>query len=627
MAKSSRWTWVSFIAVAIFLLWLLVSVAAPQGPGEEMRLDEFIAAARDGAIAGVVQDGDELRVTRRGDDVTYIVGIGSETSLLEILREENIDRTSMEIEIRSQGGSAWLGVLLSFLPLLLIGGLIVFFLRSRGAGGVAATQMTKSGARLAATRPDVRFDDVAGQDEAKEELQEVIEFLREPERYRALGAQVPKGVLLMGAPGTGKTYMARAVAGEAAVPFFSISGSQFVEMYVGVGAARVRDLFKEAKANAPCIVFIDELDAVGRQRGAGLGGGHDEREQTLNQILVELDGFEPETNVIVLAATNRPDILDAALIRPGRFDRRIVLDRPDVRGRLAILHVHARNKKLGTDVSLEGLAKQTAGFVGADLANLLNEAALLAARYGQSSITQANVDEAVDRVIAGPQRKGRLLSLAEKRRVAVHEAGHALVAHRLPLADTVTKISIVPRGVAGGYTRFAPESDSSLRTREELRQHLTAFLGGRQAEALVLGDVSTGAEDDIERATALARRMVTRWGMSEDLGPRTLGRREEQVFLGRDLGSQRDFSEHVAEEIDEEIRRFVEQAADAATEILKTNRDAHQRLIELLLDEETLTGPVLLDALGGPRAGAPPAEEPAVAEEFQEPPAPRWSVN
>ncbi len=637
MRSPSTGSWVVMIGLMALMVYVFVSLASSASPTSDMPLSEFIGNVRANAVESIEATGPDLRVRLRSDEQVYKVRISADTSIEELLRAEGVDLSSIDLQIKNAGGADWTGALLGFLPLLIVVGLVFYFLRGRGRAGSLGGGITKSGAHESAARSDVTFNDVAGVDEAKEELAEVVDFLREPERYRAIGARVPRGILLMGPPGTGKTYMAKAVAGEAGVPFYAISGSQFVELYVGVGAARVRDLFREARQNAPCIVFIDELDAVGRQRGAGLGGGHDEREQTLNQILVELDGFEPETNVIVLAATNRPDILDSALIRPGRFDRQIVLDRPDMQGRLAILKVHAHKLHLAENVRLETIAKQTVGLVGADLENLLNEGALRAARLNRRAISEEDLDEALDRVIAGPQRKSHVMSLVERRRVAVHEAGHAIVAHHLPLADPVSKISIVPRGVAGGYTRFAPESDRDLRTREELKQQLTAFLGGRAAERLVLGDLSTGAEDDIERATVVARQMVTRWGMSDELGPRTLGRKQELVFLGRDLGEQRNYSEHVAEQIDNAIGRLVSEAEQGATQIVRQYRAHHHALVQLLLEQETLTGPPLADALAGvdrhERRATPPdatsgtAHGGETARPFQEPPIPRWLIS
>ena len=442
-------------------------------------------------------------------------------------------------------------------------------------------------------RPTVTFEDVAGVEEAKEELQEVVEFLKEPEKFTALGARVPKGVLLVGAPGTGKTLLAKAVSGEAGVPFFSISGSEFVEMFVGVGASRVRDLFEQAKRNSPCIVFVDELDAVGRHRGAGLGGSHDEREQTLNQILVEMDGFDTDTNVIILAATNRPDILDPALMRPGRFDRRVILDRPDVRGREAILQVHVRGKPLAPDIDLSVLARGTPGFVGADIENLINEAAIMAARQGRQSIAMADFQEAVERVIAGPERRSRLISDEEKEIIAYHEAGHALVQAKLPNCDPVHKVSIVSRGMALGYTMPLPERDRVLESRSRLRDQIAGLLGGRVAEQMTFDSVTTGAASDLERATTLARRMVTEYGMSDKLGPMVFGQKEELVFLGREIGEQRNYSEEVAEQIDEEVRRIVEDAFACAREVVTASRDKLTEIAQKLMQVETLDGPQL----------------------------------
>ena len=450
----------------------------------------------------------------------------------------------------------WIGVIGTFLPLLLIGGFIYLMLRQAQGSNNQALSFGKSRARMfTGDQPTVTFEDVAGADEAKEELQEVVEFLKDPERFIQLGARIPKGVLLVGSPGTGKTLLAKAVSGEAGVPFFSISGSEFVEMFVGVGASRVRDLFDQAKRHSPCIVFVDEIDAVGRHRGAGLGGSHDEREQTLNQILVEMDGFDTDTNVIIVAATNRPDILDPALLRPGRFDRRVVLDRPDMRGREAILKVHARGKPLASDVDLSILAKSTPGFVGADIENLVNEAAIVAARKNKKSIGMRDFEEAVERVVLGPERRSRIITEEEKRLIAYHEAGHAVVFHMLPNCDPVRKVTIVARGMAGGVTWVMPENDSALGTTKRYYDQITGTLGGRAAEEIVFGDVTNGASSDLEHVTRIARTMVTRWGMSAKLGPRVFGQKEELVFLGREIGEQRDYSESVAEQIDRRSSR------------------------------------------------------------------------
>ena len=462
-------------------------------------------------------------------------------------------------------------------------------MRQAQSGSNQAMSFGKSKARMVVgEQPTVTFEDVAGAQEAKQELQEVVEFLQEPQKFTALGARIPRGVLLVGAPGTGKTLMAKAVSGEAGVPFFSISGSEFVEMFVGVGASRVRDLFDQAKKNSPCIIFVDEIDAVGRHRGAGLGGSHDEREQTLNQILVEMDGFDTDTNVIILAATNRPDILDPALLRPGRFDRRVVMDRPDKRGRRAILDVHVRGKPLGPDVDLDVMAKETPGFVGADIENLVNEAAILAARRDKKAISMTEMQEAVERIVAGPERKSRLISAEEKKVTAYHEAGHALIAHHLPNCDPVQKVSIISRGMALGYTLVLPEDDRVLQSRDKFRDDLAYLLGGRAAEALVFNELWTGASDDLERATRQARKMITQYGMSKKLGPLTFGQKDELVFLGREIGEQRNYSEEVAREIDREVRSIINEAYERAKSTLTNNRDVLDRVAARLMEIETL---------------------------------------
>jgi len=485
----------------------------------------------------------------------------------------------------------WGNLLISLLPVVLIVGVLIFMMRQAQGSNNQALSFGKARARMfLSNKPAVTFADVAGVDEAKQELEEVVEFLKFPDKFASLGARIPKGVLLVGPPGTGKTLVARAVAGEAGVPFFSISGSEFVEMFVGVGASRVRDLFEQAKRNAPCIVFVDEIDAVGRQRGAGLGGSHDEREQTLNQMLVEMDGFDSHTNVIVMAATNRPDVLDPALLRPGRFDRQVMLDRPDIRGRRAILDVHARGKPLDLDVNLETLAKQTAGFSGADLANLLNEGAILAARGGKRVIGMCEMEEAIDRVAAGPERKSRVISEREKAITAYHEVGHALSARALPNCDPVHKVSIVARGPMGGYTRLLPTEDRSLWTKSQFGDFLAFALGGHVAERLIFGEVTTGASNDIERVTTMARKMVTDYGMSDRLGPVALGKREEMVFLGRELGEERNYSEQTAREIDEEVRAIVQGALAAAERVLTEHKDRLIYISEELIQRETLEG-------------------------------------
>lgn len=484
----------------------------------------------------------------------------------------------------------WSQIIPSILMGLLFVGAWFFIMQQSQGGGSRVMSFGRSRARLHTDdKKKVTFKDVAGVDEAKEELQEVVEFLKHPKKFIELGARIPKGVLLVGPPGTGKTLLARAVAGEAGVPFFSISGSDFVEMFVGVGAARVRDLFEQAKKNAPCIVFIDEIDAVGRQRGAGLGGGHDEREQTLNQLLVEMDGFTINEGIIIIAATNRPDILDPALLRPGRFDRQIVVDRPDVKGREEILRVHARNKPLAEDVDLGVLARRTPGFTGADLENLINEAALLAARRNKKKITMEELEEAITRVVAGPEKKSRIMTERERKLVAYHEAGHAVVAELLPNVDPVHEVSIIPRGRAGGYTLILPKEDRFFMSKSELLDHVTHLLGGRASEELVLKEVSTGAQNDLERATEIARRMVMEYGMSETLGPMTLGHKQEEVFLGRDLARGRNYSEEVAAAIDKEVRNIIDKCYSRAKTLLSENINKLHKVAEALLEREKLS--------------------------------------
>ena len=488
---------------------------------------------------------------------------------------------------------AWVNILVSFIPFIAKGALLIFMMRQAQGSNNQALSFGKSRARMfMGNKPTVTFADVAGVEEAKQELQEIVEFLKYPEKFVALGARIPKGLLLVGPPGTGKTLISRAVAGEAGVPFFSISGSEFVEMFVGVGASRVRDLFDQAKRNSPCIVFVDEIDAVGRQRGAGLGGSHDEREQTLNQILVEMDGFDTNTNVIVIAATNRPDVLDPALLRPGRFDRQVVLDRPDIRGRVAILQVHAKGKPLDKNISLDTLAKQTPGFSGADLSNLLNEAAILGARRNKRTIGMSELEEAIDRVVAGPARKSRIISEREKAITAYHEVGHALVARLLPNTDPVHKVSIVARGQAGGFTMLLPTEDRYLWSKPQFEDMLAYVLGGHVAELIIFGEVTTGASNDIERVTKIARSMVTEYGMSSRIGPMALGHKEELVFLGRDFGEQRNYSEQTAREIDEEVRNIIQEAFDKAYNIVMQNKTRMIMISERLIKEETLEGPL-----------------------------------
>ena len=510
---------------------------------------------------------------------------------------------------KSQTGSYLISVLLpNIILVILIAAFMWWVLRQTQSGNNQAISFGRSRARLiAGDKPAITFADVAGVDEAKQELSEIVEFLKYPEKFVALGARIPKGVLLVGPPGTGKTLLSKAVAGEAGVPFFSISGSEFVEMFVGVGASRVRDLFDQAKKNSPCIVFVDEIDAVGRQRGAGLGGGHDEREQTLTQLLVEMDGFDTSTHVIVIAATNRPDVLDPALLRPGRFDRHVTLDRPDIKGRRQILDVHARNKPLDSTVDLDVLARQTPGFSGADLANLINEAAILAARANQKVIGMDELEEAIARVIAGPERKSRRISDKEKEIIAYHEVGHALVMKALPHTDPVHKVSIISRGMALGWTLSLPEEDKYLVSRAELMDQIAGIMGGRVAEEIVFKDITSGAENDIQRATQLARRMVTQWGMSDKLGTVTMGHKEELVFLGRDLGEQRNYSEEVAAIIDEEIRSIVDHGYQTAKGILTKQRGKMDAVVERLKVVETIDGKELDEIIAGEEPSAPAA--------------------
>jgi len=555
-------------------------------------------------VAADVQAGKITRMVVKSTDVTVIykdgtkrsVAIDPGESFIRQLRDLGVtpeDLSPERVKIEIVPPSVWPDIftgIMYVLPIILVVGMFWYLMRQSQAGGSGALSFGKSRARMfTGDRPIVTFDDVAGVDEAKEELQEVVEFLKEPEKFLALGARIPKGVLLVGPPGTGKTLLAKAVAGEAGVPFFSISGSEFVEMFVGVGASRVRDLFDQAKRHSPCIVFVDEIDAVGRQRGAGLGGSHDEREQTLNQLLVEMDGFDSDTNIIVMAATNRPDILDPALLRPGRFDRRVVLDRPDMRGREAILKVHIRGKPIAPDVDLKVLARTTPGFVGADLENLVNEAAILAARRGSKVIEQRDFEEAIERVLAGPERKSRVISEDEKRIVAYHEAGHAVVMNALPEADPVHKVSIIARGMAGGYTLTLPEEDRTLLSRRKVFADMVGLLGGRAAEELVFDDITSGAANDLERVTHLARTMVTRWGMSESLGPLVYGKKDELIFLGREIAEQRDYSEAVAEQIDAEVRRLVNEAYQQARSILQKYRDKLDAVAQRLLEVETIS--------------------------------------
>ncbi len=602
--------------ILVVVLYLVLPLYHQKTPREEIAYSDFLDKARaglvtqvtvsDDAVSGQLKDGRSFR--------TYIPS--GDTSYLDLLRSKGVTIT---VEPRSRS-TLWPNLLTTMLPFLVLVGLWMLMLRQAQSGSNQAMSFGKSRARLhTETKTRVTFDDVAGVDEAKEELEEIIEFLRHPKKFQALGAKIPRGVLLVGPPGSGKTLLAKAIAGEAGVPFFSISGSEFVEMFVGVGASRVRDLFEQAKKSAPCLVFIDEIDAVGRQRGAGLGGGHDEREQTLNQLLVEMDGFDPNAGIIVIAATNRPDILDPALLRPGRFDRRIVVDNPDAKGRRAILEVHVRGKPLAEDVNLEVLARRTPGFSGADLANMVNEAALLAARRGKKRISRSEFDEAIERVIAGPQRTSRILSPKERELTAYHEAGHALLGKLLPHATPPHKVTILPRGMALGYVLPLPQEEKYTLTRGEILANITAMLGGRVAEEIVFGEITTGAANDFEKATELARKMVTEFGMSDKLGPLTLGTKHGPVFLGRDLVESRNYSDEIAYEIDKEVRRIIDECYSRARAVLLEHKPALERVAQALLERESLEGEEL-DALiaGRPLPAETPPPPPAAPQATQE---------
>ena len=602
-----------YLLIIVAVVAIFFTMIGGLGSTDERDFTEVLTLAKEDRIQTIEIQGEKLTVYTR-NDVKFTSRIGDTTDLIEVLQREGVETGITGVNVRYKGGGGMgsvFGILINFLPLIFFGALILFMMRQAQGSNNQTLGFGRSRARLfTVNRPTVTFGDVAGVEEAKMELQEVVEFLKFPERFLALGARIPKGVLLVGQPGTGKTLLARAVAGEAGVPFFTISGSEFVEMFVGVGAARVRDLFEQAKRNAPCIVFVDEIDAVGRHRGAGLGGGHDEREQTLNQILVEMDGFDTNTNIIIIAATNRPDILDPALLRPGRFDRRVVLDLPDVNGRVAILKVHSAGKPLAPDVRMDIVAKQTPGFTGADLANLVNESALLAARGGKKLIGLAEFEESIDRVIAGPERKGRVISAREKEMTAYHEAGHALVAWKLPHADSVHKISIVARGAMGGYTRLLPEEDRYLLTKNQFDDMLATALGGRVAEQLIFTEITTGASNDLETATRIALRMVKQYGMSEHLGPRTFGRREELIFLGKEIHEERDYSDKIAEEIDQEVKSLIHQGFSRAQDILVTNKEKLTEVAQYLIQNESVEGEALRRLFDGPTAEGAPLPEP-----------------
>jgi cell division protease FtsH len=587
--------------LVLIILLMIVAVlvfqfrsGAPQP--ERLYLNQVAEAIKAGQVSRIVVDTDNLEVIYRDGHSAFSRKEPSKTTVEQLMdlgvTADLLDPTKANIQVEIKQPSDWntvISLATYLLPGLLVVGLIFLMLRQAQGTNNQALSFGKSRARMfTGDQPTVTFADVAGIEEAKEELQEVVEFLKEPEKFIALGARIPKGVLLIGSPGTGKTLLAKAVSGEAGVPFFSISGSEFVEMFVGVGASRVRDLFDQAKRHSPCIVFVDEIDAVGRQRGAGLGGSHDEREQTLNQMLVEMDGFDTDTNVIIMAATNRPDVLDPALLRPGRFDRRVILDRPDVRGREAILKVHVKGKPLEPGVNLTTIAKATPGFVGADLENLVNEAAILAARRNKKTIGSSELEESIERVIAGPERKSRIITPEEKKIVAYHEAGHAVVGHTIPESDPVHKVTIVARGMMGGFTMALPEEDRTLVSRNKLKGDMAFMLGGRAAEEIVFNDITSGASNDLERVTKLARSMVTRMGMSDELGPMVYGQKEELIFLGREISEQRDYSENVAQKIDIEVRKLVQDAHERAKSLLVQYRVQLDAVAQRLIEVETI---------------------------------------
>jgi len=589
---------VTLLLIIAAVAMVVMAVQRESGSQESLTINEIARDVKAGKVARVViEDNNNLRVIYTDGDVDGVESYKETDSTLVAqllalgVTPDQLSPENVTIEVKPP--SQWAGIVsgaLYILPVLFMAGVLWFIFRQAQGSNNAAMSFGKSRARMfSGEHPTVTFQDVAGVEESKQELAEVVEFLKEPQKFIQLGARIPKGVLLVGPPGTGKTLLAKAVSGEAGVPFFSISGSEFVEMFVGVGASRVRDLFDQAKRHSPCIVFVDEIDAVGRQRGAGLGGSHDEREQTLNQMLVEMDGFDTDTNIIIIAATNRPDILDPALLRPGRFDRRVTLDRPDMKGREAILKVHVKGKPLEPSVDLGSLARGTPGFVGADLENLVNEGAILAARRNKKSIGQIDLEEAIERVVMGPERKSRLISDEEKRIIAYHEAGHAVVMNAIPEADPVQKITIVGRGQAGGLTWYRPEDDRILTSRKKMIASLAGLLGGRVAEELVFDDITSGASNDIERVTQVARMMVTRMGMSNEMGLMTYGQKEELIFLGREISEQRDYSEAVAEKIDSEVRRMVDDSYKLTRKLLTKYRDRLDAVAEKLLEVETLS--------------------------------------
>jgi cell division protease FtsH len=587
--------------------------ASPQK--EPLGINELARLIKAGQVSKIIIDENDLEIVYRNGEIDLSRVEPSKTAIEQLLdlgvTSDDLSSDIIKLEIKQPSNlNNVISLVTYILPVLLVFGLLYFMLRQAQGTNNQALSFGKSRARMfTGDQPTVTFDDVAGVEEAKEELEEIVEFLQEPEKFIALGARIPKGVLLIGLPGTGKTLLAKAVSGEASVPFFSISGSEFVEMFVGVGASRVRDLFEQAKRHSPCIVFVDEIDAVGRQRGAGLGGSHDEREQTLNQMLVEMDGFDTDTNVIIMAATNRPDVLDPALLRPGRFDRRVMLDRPDMLGREMILKVHVRGKPLHPDVNLATIAKATPGFVGADIENLVNEAAILAARRSRKTIGQDEFQESIERVIAGPERKSRIISDEEKAIIAYHEAGHAVVMHVIPEANPVHKVSIIARGSMGGFTMALPEEERTLMARNKLKAEMAGALGGRASEELVFNDITSGASNDLDRVTKIARNMVTRLGMSDELGPMVYGQKEELIFLGREISEQRDYSDDIAVKIDAEVRKLVEEAYDRAKQILVEYRVQLDAIAEYLIEMETIDRKDFEDLFESPvpikRSGTP----------------------
>ena len=592
-----------YLLIGVTLITVFITFSSESKFKTEIPFSQVVKMAKKGSLQSIEVNGNRLKIIDK-DEQTFTSRKEQGASVVESLYNNGIDPLTSDLQVTVKGASgltSFIGIFLNFLPLIFLGAVLLFMFRQAQGSSNQTFSFGKSKARMQiGNQPAVNFHDVAGVEEAKEELQEVVEFLKFPDRFLSLGARIPRGVLLVGPPGTGKTLLAKAVAGEAEVPFFSISGSEFVEMFVGVGASRVRDLFNQAKKHSPCIVFVDEIDAVGRHRGAGLGGGHDEREQTLNQILVEMDGFDTKINIIVIAATNRPDILDPALLRPGRFDRKVTIDIPDVKGRVQILEVHSKGKPISKKVDLEYVSKQTPGFSGADLANLVNESAILAARKNQKSISADEFNESVDRVMMGPARKSKVISSREKKITAYHEAGHALVGFLLPNTDKVSKVTIVSRGHAGGYTKSLPEEDRSLWSVQQFKERMAFAMGGRAAEEINFGEMTTGASNDLNQATETARAMVTKYGMSDKLGPRTFGKKEDMVFLGKEISETRDYSDQVAETIDEEVKSLLEEAYSTAKTLLTKNKPKLKQIAEHLMEHETLEGSMLENLFNAP---------------------------